>query len=104
MNPSLTQHHSLLTLLIGVITLTGCASMSVDECKTADWRMIGYEDGITGRSALQLKEHRKACAEHGIAPNLDVYLTGHEQGLMVYCRPVKAFDLGAGVGMQKQPQ
>lgn len=96
MNPSSTIHPPLLYLVMGIFTLAGCASMNEKECKTADWRLIGYEDGIVGRSTIQLKEHREACAEHGVSPDLDLYLTGHREGMMVYCRPVNAFSLGRG--------
>lgn len=68
--------------------------MSEEECHTADWRLIGYEDGSAGRSTLQIKQHREDCADHGISPKLDLYLAGHREGLQVYCRPVKAYHLG----------
>ena len=80
-------------LLTVVLTLAGCASMSEKECTTADWRLIGYEDGIAGRSTLRLQAHREACAEHGVSPVLDVYLAGHREGVVVYCRPGKVFSL-----------
>jgi hypothetical protein len=79
---------------MAMFTLIGCSSMNEKQCHTADWRLIGYEDGLAGHSSLQLKQHREACAKHGISPDLDQYLTGHREGLVVYCRPTKAFNLG----------
>ena len=29
----------------GVFVLAGCSTMSVEECKTADWAKIGEKDG-----------------------------------------------------------
>lgn len=87
---------SVLSLLAGIFALSGCASLNEKECQTADWRMIGYEDGTVGRSTIQLKDHRKACAKHGITPDLDAYRQGHEAGLVEYCHPVKAYQLGKG--------
>ncbi len=83
-------------LLTGVLALSGCSSLNEKECQAADWRMIGYEDGALGRSTMQLKEHREACAKHGITPDLDTYRMGHEAGLVEYCHPLKAYQLGRG--------
>ena len=93
MNSSSSIHPPFVYLLMVVLTLAGCASMSEKECTTADWRLIGYEDGIAGRSTLRLQAHREACAEHGVTPVLDVYLAGHREGVLVYCRPGKVFSL-----------
>ena len=39
-----------------VLMLGGCAGLAVDlaQCRTADWRAIGYEDGSQGRSASRI--------------------------------------------------
>lgn len=80
--------------LLAVGLLSGCASMSEDECRTADWRMIGYEDGVAGLSAARIGEHRKACAKHNLTPSMQAYREGREEGLYEYCRPPNAFRLG----------
>lgn len=81
-----------LALLLG-----GCASngMSEAECRMADWRAIGFEDGSWGRAASSFGGHRKACADHGVASSFDDYLAGHAQGLETFCRPENAARLGA---------
>jgi hypothetical protein len=38
-------------LTVLMVALGGCAGMDSDECRTADWRAIGYEDGVQGQSA-----------------------------------------------------
>lgn len=80
-----------------LLVLAGCSatSMSKAECKTADWRGIGYEDGAKGRSSDTFGARRKSCAEHGVAANFDAYLGGHEQGLAVFCRPQNGYRLGS---------
>jgi len=90
------QSLSALSLLTVFFALSGCSSLNEKECQTADWRMIGYEDGALGRSTIQLKEHREACAKHGITPDMDAYRMGHEAGLVEYCHPLKAYQLGKG--------
>lgn len=84
----------LLALLVPVI-LAGCAStMNKDQCLVADWRTVGYEDGSAGRSAQWLERRGEDCAKHGIAPDLDAYLSGRDDGLVVFCRPRRGFDIG----------
>jgi hypothetical protein len=75
--------------------LCGCASMSKDECVTVDWRTVGYEDGAAGQGAERLASRRKACAEHGVAPDLTAYRTGRDEGLREYCNSANGFRVGA---------
>ena len=74
--------------------LSGCATLSEKECHSADWRMVGYEDGVAGRPATRLAEHRQACAEYAVTPALDEYRNGREEGLREYCRAENAYRLG----------
>jgi hypothetical protein len=84
----------LFTAMLAMVLLNGCATLDENECRSADWRLIGYEDGAAGRSPLRISEHREACAEVGVTPDLDVYRQGHAEGLQHYCRPATAFALG----------
>lgn len=81
-----------------VIALSGCASMSSDECMTSDWRGIGFDDGSKGYTSDRLAQHRKACAKHGVSPDLEAYRSGRTEGLRNYCQPQRGFNLGAGGG------
>ena len=60
----------LFVCLIGLLLITGCASLDKQECRLADWRMIGYEDGAAGRSGTRIGDHRAACAQHGVIPDM----------------------------------
>lgn len=82
--------------LFSLLGLSGCASMSADECVTSDWHAIGFEDGARGYTADQLGNRRKACAKHGITPDFQAYQAGREEGLRQYCQPSRGFSLGAG--------
>jgi ribosome modulation factor len=76
--------------------LGACSSqMSKDECRTVDWRTVGYEDGVAGRPGDRIGEHRRACAEHGITPDLNAYLAGRAEGLKEYCQPYNGYRAGA---------
>jgi ribosome modulation factor len=84
------------TLVIAAALLGGCSSqMSRDECRTVDWRTVGYEDGVAGRPGDRIGEHRRACAEHGVAPDLNAYLAGRTEGLKEYCQPHNGYRDGA---------
>jgi hypothetical protein len=77
-----------------MLALSGCASMDKSECLTVDWRTIGYEDGVAGRSGDRIAQHRKACAKHGVTPDLNAYQAGRDMGLREYCQPDNGYNLG----------
>jgi len=78
-----------------VAWLGGCASgMAKEECLAADWRTIGYEDGLHGFPADRIGVHRVACAKHQVAPNLVEYTEGRERGLREFCQPKNGFRVG----------
>lgn len=98
MEPRTSLYRTILAMLVLGLSISGCASMSADECVTGDWHTIGFEDGARGYTAARLGDHRKACAEHGVAPDFNAYRAGHEEGLRDYCRPARGFRLGTSGG------
>lgn len=79
--------------------LAGCASLDKDECRTADWYAIGLEDGARGRTLERLGDHRRACAEHGVTPHTERYLSGRQEGLKSFCTYERGYSQGrAGQG------
>jgi hypothetical protein len=81
--------------LLAAALLSGCATgMAKDECVAADWRTIGYEDGLHGFPADRIGAHRVACAKHQVTPNLAAYSEGRERGLREYCQPKNGFRVG----------
>lgn len=88
-------------VLSGVVLwhLASCASMSKQECITANWQSIGYEDGSSGRPEITIQAHRKACAKINITPDLAQYQRGHREGARVYCKNTQmAYRLGTEGG------
>ena len=45
-------------LAILAISLSGCAAMSVEECKTANWSLVGEKDGAKGSCALVFQQRK----------------------------------------------
>lgn len=81
-------------MALGLLVLSGCASLSQEECQTGDWHGIGYRDGLQGKNESYLAEHQKACSEYQVSLNLEQYLQGREKGLQSYCQPENATRLG----------
>ncbi|HZD52654.1 MAG TPA: DUF2799 domain-containing protein [Woeseiaceae bacterium] len=86
------------SLALVIAGLSGCATLSEEECAMSDWHTIGFEDGSRGYTADRLGDHRRACAKHGYAPDFDEYQAGRDEGLRLFCQPSRGFDLGAGGG------
>ncbi len=76
------------------LTAAGCASLSREECLTADWRAIGFADGVEGRQTSYIDEHRKACADVGVTPSFEAWSMGYEDGLVRYCEPANGLRVG----------
>ena len=91
------KHHPFFTgaILVMLALLQGCATLDKDECMLADWRLIGYQDGVAGKSAVAVGEYREDCAKHAVVPDLDAYRAGREEGLQQYCKPDNGYRLGS---------
>jgi outer membrane murein-binding lipoprotein Lpp len=77
------------------LLLAGCASgVSKEQCMAADWRTVGYEDGVQGWPSDRIGVHRVACGKHQITPDLAAYLEGRERGLIEYCQPRNGYRVG----------
>lgn len=76
-------------------SLSGCASMSEEECLNADWRLMGFTDALQGRSTAALAQHSRACAAVNVTPDLDLYRQGHEEGARQYCTPANGYRAGS---------
>ncbi|HZV85525.1 MAG TPA: DUF2799 domain-containing protein [Brevundimonas sp.] len=87
-------------LMAGMIVAAGallagsCATMSEDQCRVADWGGQGLRDGSAGLPMSRLDDHAKACAKHGVAPDLTPYRSAREDGLRSYCRLERGFEEG----------
>ena len=86
-------------MLVFLALLQGCATLDKDECMLADWHLIGYQDGVAGKSAAVVGEYREDCAKHAVVPDLDAYRAGRVEGLQQYCKVDNGYRLGnAGRG------
>ena len=65
--------------------LSGCATLSEQQCLTADWESIGYQDGSRGYDAGRIASHTEACTEHAVRVDSQQYEEGRKRGLELFC-------------------
>jgi Protein of unknown function (DUF2799) len=91
--------HWMMGLILGASLLqSGCASLSKDECRAADWYLIGQRDGANGRAEEYLAEHQTACGKIGIEPDQKAWFEGRERGLERYCTASSGYRVGESGG------
>lgn len=76
------------------LALGGCATMSKEDCASADWTSIGERDGLYGEALEKFTARRDQCAKFGVASSEDDYSRGRDRGLRAYCTPEAGFDAG----------
>lgn len=87
------------TVLFLLALVQGCSTgLTPEDCQVADWRLIGFEDGSAGRSMNQVGNHRKACAQVGITPDLEAYRAGHNEGVRQWCNYNSGLSFGESGG------
>lgn len=74
--------------------LTGCASLTEDECHIGNWSSIGQTDAAQGRTTARFNDHIKACQRYGVTPDRGLYDKGYQLGLVRYCTPSNGFTVG----------
>ena len=82
-------------LVVPVALLLGaCATMSPEECRTANWYEVGRQDGLDGKSLSTFDSRREACAEVKVVPDSPAYYKGRTLGLKSYCQLDNAITVG----------
>ena len=87
-----------LSVVMAAVAISGCASMSSEECALSDWSAVGYEDGSRGYTTERFSSHRKACAKHGVTADFRAYQEGRDEGLVEFCQPSRGYNLGINGG------
>jgi hypothetical protein len=86
--------HFLIHLLTLSTLLSSCAIMSPEECKAANWLQVGFDDGRNGAQLNRLQYRSETCAKAGVQVPLDTYHSGRNAGLLHFCTPQKAVEMG----------
>ncbi len=84
----------LVTTLTFSLLLSGCATMTAEDCTTADWQALGFHDGAKGATLTMADRRANDCAKHGFEMDYAAYSNGRNEGLTEYCTPATAYGLG----------
>jgi hypothetical protein len=84
----------IVTVASSLVLLSGCATLTKEQCMVGNWQSIGYSDGAAGYTVARLAEHNKACAKAGVAPDYQAWERGRQQGLKQYCTVSNAYEIG----------
>jgi hypothetical protein len=85
---------SVISAVAIILFLTGCATVSKEDCLVIDWFEIGRMDGMQGTPRTVFQNRAKSCLEHGVEADRQAYYRGHDEGLKYYCTAQKGFELG----------
>lgn len=88
------QPYIRIAIVLTIALLTGCATMSKEECTNADWHAVGYSDGSRGIHFQNLEKHRKSCGKYEIVPDAGAYRAGWDQGIRSYCTADNGYRAG----------
>lgn len=83
-----------LIVMIAAMACTACATLNENECRSGDWRQIGYQDGLRGYATSRLAEHQKSCADHGVAGDSNAWHLGYIEGQTRYCTAENGYRQG----------
>ncbi|BEV73443.1 hypothetical protein THUN1379_29250 [Paludibacterium sp. THUN1379] len=84
----------ILTALLCLLPLAGCATMNEQECRNITPAQLGLKDGRQGYGLWRLEKHVESCARFGIDFDRQAYLTARETGLQGYCTPENGEKVG----------
>lgn len=70
----------LFSVLIFIISLSACSSMSEKACLDANWYQKGISDAKAGKAKSTLGDYKDACMRHGVKFDSEEYIEGYEKG------------------------
>lgn len=81
-------------IVILLIIISGCTSLSENECHQGNWQALGYNHGQQGYTLTEGSEIILSCHEFGIHPNMEAYKESYQKGLATFCVPENGFTQG----------
>lgn len=86
--------------IISLFILASCQTLSKEECTSADWRVIGEQDGAAGRDPQKrFGDHAKSCERAGVNANQTLWNQGYQIGLIRFCTPISGLAHGQKGGV-----
>lgn len=82
-----------------ITTLASCGTMSKEECRVADWGVVGDTDGAAGYNPQsRFADHVKSCSKSGATPNQTQWYQGYQTGIKRFCTPLSGASHGESGG------
>ena len=81
-------------MVTATMLVTGCATMTAEECMVADWYRLGQQDAMAGRTTSYLGNRAGDCTEAGHPVDEVAWYAGYERGLEHYCTIDNGFRQG----------
>jgi hypothetical protein len=81
---------ALVAAVAGIAALSGCETMSAEECAAADWGQLGYRDA-DNNGQDRFADRAESCAEKGYSADPDTYRGGWSEGIRAFCQPYRGF-------------
>tara|TARA_R110000751_G_scaffold30672_2_gene78347 strand:+ start:471 stop:1088 length:618 start_codon:yes stop_codon:yes gene_type:complete len=79
--------------------LASCGTMSKEECRVADWAVVGDTDGAAGYDPQsRFADHVRSCSKSGATPNQTQWYQGYQTGIRRFCTPLGGAAHGEGGG------
>ncbi len=76
---------NLILLIVSLLALSGCASMTENDCLLADWQAIGYQLGAQGKDTAMFNNYQRDCAKYQVQADFNAFQRGHKLGVAAYC-------------------
>ncbi len=92
MNTAVTRT-MLLAVMAGAL-LSGCATMSPEECAVADWERIGEMDARSGQGMDYFTRRASDCADAGYPADQAAWTRGWDVGITWFCTRNNGFRQG----------
>lgn len=77
-----------------VLAVTGCATMTAEECAVADWERIGEQDARAGHGMDYFARRASDCTEAGYSADQDAWTDGWDVGITWFCTRNNGFRKG----------
>jgi len=85
--------------MVAMAQMIGCSSMSVEECRAADWHAVGMMDGQNGVPVTRVNDYSEDCKEAEVRVDHAAWYAGYDLGLSYYCMPDNGYRIGRSGGM-----
>lgn len=73
-------------LLLACVLVSGCASISEQECRSANWYQLGERDALIYGMRPQVDQLAYQCGKFGVQPDEKEYLAGWQVGNWEHAR------------------